>query len=149
MTAQTDNSQSSQGEFWDKRYSKEGAIWGEVPSPTAQIAGRYMQAQDRVLDIGFGYGRDLAFYARRQCLVWGVDLSQEGCRQAEARLREQALNAQSLIHCPFEDSPFPECWFDVAISHRVLHLLIQRSAVDQFVHKAYRVLKPEGILCVG
>src|SRR5438876_9345834 len=82
MKAEANHTESSQGEFWDRRYSKEGAIWGEVPSPTAQTAARYVQPQDRVLDIGFGYGRDLPFFARQQCRVWGVDLSQEGCRRA-------------------------------------------------------------------
>ena len=58
---------SSEGTFWDHRYSAEGAIWGDGPSPTALLASRYLRPGTRVLEVGFGYGRDLAF------LVGGPD----------------------------------------------------------------------------
>src|SRR5262249_53590251 len=86
--------QSDEGAFWDRRYQAEGAIWGEAPSPTAWAAVRHLPARARVLEIGFGYGRDLAFLIGRGCKVVGIDLSSEGQRQAEGRSQQRGLKRE-------------------------------------------------------
>src|SRR5262249_1987891 len=140
---------SDEGQFWDERFRREGAIWGEEPSPTAKALLHYLPANARVLEIGFGYGRDLAFLLSQGHRAWGVDLSPEGRRQAEARLRCAGLAAERLLTGSFEDSGCPDGQFDAVFSHRVAHLLVTDNAVERFADKVRRALRPGGILCVG
>src|SRR4051812_5277132 len=140
---------SDEGGFWDERFRREGAIWGEAPSPTALTALRHLPANARVLEVGFGYGRDLAFLLRQGFRVWGVDLSPEARRRTEERLRREGLTAERLQTGPFEDSDLPEGQFDAVVSHRMAHLLVTEEAVRRFADKAHRVLRPGGILCLA
>ena len=71
---------SDEREFWDRRYSREGAIWGDGPSPTALLLAGCLPPRARVLEVGFGYGRDLLFLLRNGCRVAGIELSGEGRR---------------------------------------------------------------------
>lgn len=140
---------SNEGQWWDERFGREGVIWGEGPSPTAKAAVRYLPAGARVLEVGFGYGRDLVFQLRQGNRVWGIDLSTEARRQAEARLRREGLAAERLDTGPFQDSELPEGAFDAVVSHRMAHLLVSEEAVEHFADKARRVLRPGGLLCLG
>lgn len=140
---------SDEGDFWDRRYRAEGTIWGEEPSPTAVLAAPYLAAGARVLDIGSGYGRDLAFLAGRACGVVGVEISGEGHRLARQRLDELGGGAAQLLQCRFEDAPLPEETFDAILSHRMAHLLLGSEAVAGFAAKLHRLLRPGGILAIG
>jgi SAM-dependent methyltransferase len=140
---------SDEGPFWDERFRREGAIWGDAPSPTAQALVRYLPAQARVLEVGFGYGRDLAFLLAQGFRAWGVDLSTEARRRTEARLRREGLTAERLLTGSFEDSDCPPGQFDAVYSHRMAHLLVTEEAVERFTAKAQRVLRPGGVLCLS
>ena len=140
---------SDDTDFWDQRYRREGTIWGDSPSPTGVAATQYLSPQARVLDVGFGYGRDLAFLLRHGCRAYGIDLSSEGRRLAEQRFRTEGFQAVELKTGRFEDSDLPDSFFDLLLSHRMAHLLITPQAISQFAEKAARVLRPGGILCVG
>lgn len=136
-------------DFWDRRYRSEGAIWGEQPSPTAVRAAAYLPARARVLDIGFGYGRDLSFLASRACRVSGAELSHEGHRLAEQRLAAQGNSPEQLYLGRFEELALPEASFDAIISHRMAHLLLSAEAVAVFVDRLHRLLRPGGLLAIG
>ncbi len=140
---------SEEGEFWDRRYREEGAIWGDGPSPTAVRAAHYLRPGARVLEVGFGYGRDVAFLLRQGCHVSGVELSREGRRQTEARLDEAGLHADALWTGCFEDDGFGAGDFDALLSHRVIHLLLTREGIARFAARAGRTLAPGGLLCVA
>jgi SAM-dependent methyltransferase len=140
---------SSEGEFWDRRYLTEGAIWGEGPSPTARLAARYLGPGARVLEVGFGYGRDLVFLGRRGARVSGIELAPAGRSLAEERLRRQGVRAEALWTCRFEDCRLPARAYDLVLCHRMAHLLLTPDAVRDFVRKAADVLRPGGVLCLG
>jgi SAM-dependent methyltransferase len=141
--------ESSSGQFWDVRYRNEGKIWGDNPSPTALTAAKYISPQCRVLDIGFGYGRDLPFLVQCGVKVYGIDPSKEGCFRAQKLLGSYGLQPECLVVSKFEDCQFSQEWFDIIISHRVIHLLISLEQVVDFSLKVQRLLRPEGILCIG
>jgi SAM-dependent methyltransferase len=140
---------SDEGEFWDRRYLREGAIWGDGPSPTALLTAGHLPPRARVLEVGFGYGRDLLFLLRRRCRASGIELSIEGRRQAEACLRCRGLEAEGLLRGRFEDTDLPAGAFDAVLSHRLAHLLETPEAIARFAAKAAEVLRPGGILAVG
>jgi SAM-dependent methyltransferase len=140
---------SDQSSFWDDRYRREGVMWGESASVTAQRALRYLPANARVLEIGFGYGRDLVFFVRQGYRVWGIDLSPEAHRLAEARLRREGLAAERLLTGSFQDNTFPDVFFDGVVSHRMAHLLVTNQAVESFAGQVRRILRPGGLLCLS
>lgn len=137
------------GDFWDRRYRSEGAIWGEQASPTALRAAAFLSPGTRVLDVGSGYGRDLAFLAGRACRVWGVEMSREGHRLAEERQAAQGSRAEQLYLGRFEELPLPQASFDAIVSHRMAHLLLSPEAVDAFVERLHRLLRAGGIAAIG
>jgi SAM-dependent methyltransferase len=140
---------SDEGRWWDERFGREGVIWGEGPSATANTALRYLPAGAKVLEVGFGYGRDLAFLVRQGYRVWGIDFSPEARRQTEARLRREGLQAERLETGAFENCALPNGLFDAVLSHRMAHLLVTEEAVERFADRAARVLRPGGLLCLG
>lgn len=140
---------SEEGTFWDQRYRTEGAIWGEQPSLSAQELCWRLPPQSHVLEIGFGYGRDLDLLCAAGHHVWGVELSDEGCRLARERTRKHGTNPPQILQGRFEDLAIPEDGFDAVLSHRLAHLLITREAIAQHVRKIRTVLKQDGLLSLG
>lgn len=140
---------SDEGAFWDRRYREEGAIWGEQPSPTAMQIAPHLAEGARVLEVGSGYGRDLAFLAERRCRVSGVEISREGHRLARERLDGHGIQPEQLFLGRFEEMAGPEASFDAILSHRMAHLLLTPDAVAAFAAKSYRLLRPGGILALG
>ncbi|MCS6851996.1 MAG: methyltransferase domain-containing protein [Gemmataceae bacterium] len=140
---------SDQSEFWDRRYLDEGFIWGQEPSPTARMLTAYLPPGAQVLDVGFGYGRDLPFLIRRGYRTSGIDLSVAGLRLAEQLLARQGVQAEQLYVGRFEETHLPNAPFDGILSHRMAHLLVTRPAVERFVAKLVDVLRPGGMLFVA
>jgi SAM-dependent methyltransferase len=135
--------------FWDTRYQREGAVWGEGPSPSAVLAAKHLAPGARVLDVGFGYGRDLAYLSRLGHRVHGVDLSGEGRRQAARRLEESGLPADTLLVGAFQEQALGDQTYDLVLSHRVVHLLLTRDEIACFAGRARQLLDVGGLLCVG
>jgi hypothetical protein len=140
---------SSESEFWDRRYREEGAIWGDAPSLTAVLASRHLRAGDRVLDVGFGYGRDMAFLLRSGFRCGGIDLSSEGRRQAEIWFRREGLRPDWLWTGRFEDSVVRDEPVDAVLSHRLAHLLLSRAEIGHFAARVEQWLAPSGLLAIG
>jgi SAM-dependent methyltransferase len=135
--------------FWDERFKHEGLIWGEEPSSTVQLALHHIPAHARLLEVGFGYGRDLLHTVRQGYRVWGVDFSAEARRITETRLQREGLQAERLLTGSFDSVDCPDGFFDAVVSHRVAHLLTTEEAVERFAEKVWRLLRPGGILALG
>lgn len=96
----------------------------------------------KILEIGCTYGLLTLELAKHADHVTGLDISDEGIRQATAKAAEMGVTNTTFVcgdaHAlPFEDNSFDAC---VAIS--VLHHLDFDVAVNEIA----RVLKPEGEL---
>jgi len=140
---------SEEGQFWDERYSREGLIWGWKPSPTALTVVPRLSARDRVLDVGFGYGRDIAYYLRSGLHASGIDLSTTGRKLALDLLAEQSLQPGELWTARFEDAPLPPAAFHAVCCHRMIHLLLDDAAVERFVASIVPLLRPGGLICIA
>ena len=135
-------------QFWNRRYSAHSACWGEDGSPTLQAALRHFPASGRVLEIGYGYGRDLLLLARRGLEVVGIDPAGEGRRMAEERLAVRRL-AATLMTADFVEADLPVAAFDAVLSHRTLHLMTGPGMAERFVRKLAAVARPGAIACIG
>ncbi len=136
-------------EFWNQRYIAEGSIWGDAPSPSAITASRYLGKGMRVLDVGFGYGRDLPFLARHEIHLVGIEPSSKGHELARERLRFAKLKAETLIQGNFEEVGNDMGHFDVILSHRVMHLLETAESVERFVTTVRKILREGGPVILG
>lgn len=135
--------------FWDERFANEGAIWGEDPSPTALIVQAAARPGSRVLDVGFGYGRDIAFLLKHGLRLWGVDLSHVGHEKAWQRFRREGVQAEELKVADYAEHIFPAESFDIIFSHRVAHLLTTPEAILRFAEVTHHLLKPGSLFCLG
>lgn len=140
---------SDDADFWDRRYRAEGPIWGDGPSPAAELLAARLRPGDRVLDVGFGYGRDLVFLGRRGFRVSGVEAAAEGGRQARARLAAAGVATEALAVGRFGAGPPPGEGYDAALCHRLIHLLLEPGATRSFAAALAAAVRPGGLLAVG
>lgn len=103
-----------------------------------------------ILDAGCGAGRNLIYFLRSGCRVFGVDQNPEAIRyvrqMAETLLPE--LPAENFQISSVEKMPFADARFDAVISSAVLHFAENEPHFDQMLDEMWRVLKPEGLLFV-
>ncbi len=80
--------------FYDEKYRAEEHYWGERPSSIARILFQKYppQAEQKLLDIGCGEGRDSIFFAQNGYRVSAFDSSNEGIKKAIARACELNLS---------------------------------------------------------
>ncbi len=114
---------------------------------TVELAG--IRPGDRVLDVGCGTG-DLTLAAAAQAgaagEVAGIDASPEMVQVARRKASGRSLPIRFEL-APVEALPFPDGYFDVALSSLMLHHLPGQLKHDGLA-EVYRVLKPGGRLLV-
>lgn len=92
----------------------------------------------RLLDLGCGYGKDLAYFANLGSEVYGIDASNEMLKLARKRVPQSKLKLGK-----FENLPYPNNHFDYIFSRYA----IQHSANTEAVFReSARVLKSLGEL---
>lgn len=143
---------SKLGEFWDGRYRAEGKIWGEEPSPTAELLiDRIHRTSASIVEIGFGYGRDTLAFCRAGHNVDGYELSVEGLNIAYSLLGShiQFGGRSHLMIGDFNSGRVPIGEYDAVYSHRTLHLMGNNGLVSAFARHAAKVIKPGGLLVIS
>jgi SAM-dependent methyltransferase len=134
---------------WDARYRTRGALWGYFPAVSAEETWWRLRETGarRVLVVGCGYGRHVAYFARRGFDTTGLDASRAAIDMAHETAREDGLDL--VLTCASATKmPFPTASFDAVYDHALLHNL---SAEDRGLAVAEygRVLKPGGLLVIS
>ena len=96
----------------------------------------------KILDLGCGAGRHTIFLAREGFQTYATDVSEEGLKVVEKRLRDEKLQG-TLKKANMEEQPFSDNFFDGIISFGVFYyndLECYRIAVSEM----YRILKKGG-----
>ena len=101
------------------------------------------QAGETILDIGCGIGGPARWIARRyNCLLTGVDLTQEFCDAARELNSLCGMGEQvRIVEGSALSLPFPDALFDRAFSQFMVMNVADKAGVYR---EAFRVLKPEG-----
>ena len=98
----------------------------------------------RLLEIGCGIGRMMPFFAGLFAEAHGIDISPSMVEQGRAR-----LGNHPNVHLHLGDgrslAGLPDHWFDVVVSFEVFQHVPDREVIADYVHEAFRVLKPGGI----
>jgi ubiquinone/menaquinone biosynthesis C-methylase UbiE len=102
----------------------------------------------RILDVGTGFGINVAFLARwlaRGSAVWTLDPSEEVLVNVQASLGDDGRAMVRFIVGSAEHLAFSDDFFDVVVSVMVLHHI---ERLHQSLREMARVLRPGGILVV-
>ncbi len=80
-------------EYWDDKYKTKGEIWGRFPSPHLDDLACFLRKNgvDNILEVGCGYGRDLAFLSKAGFDCTGVDPSSEAISMAREYFSSEGL----------------------------------------------------------
>jgi 2-polyprenyl-3-methyl-5-hydroxy-6-metoxy-1,4-benzoquinol methylase len=103
---------------------------------------------DRILDVGCGFGRNLAYLLRAGYDVAGLDADTDAIREVQglaARLAPSLPPSNFRVE-RIEASTFPSGAFTVVIASAVLHFARDAAAFDAMLRGAWRLLAPGGML---
>lgn len=110
------------------------------------LKGRF-DSRMRILDAGCGSGRNLVYFLRAGCDVYGVDTSPDAIAHVRVLARTLApqLPAENFRHEPVEQMSFEDESFDAVLSSAVLHFARDEAHWLALMREMWRVLKPGGI----
>jgi SAM-dependent methyltransferase len=129
---------------WLPEGAREWALGVGNPVPHAGL-----QPGETVLDLGCGAGIDVLLAAREvgsTGRATGLDTLPEMVERGTRFSVEAGLENVAFIEGRMDDIPLPDDSVDVVISNGAINLAARKSRV---LAEAYRVLKPEGRLCVA
>lgn len=112
-----------------------------------QILKNQFDPQTVILDAGCGGGRNIVYFLRLGCEVYGVDQNPEAIRFIRLFAEKLAPNlpAENFQTAQIETLPFPGNKFDLVISNAVLHFAADETQFNQMIREMWRVLKPGGM----
>ncbi len=99
---------------------------------------------ESVLDMGCGAGLDLYIYSRAAGpggTVYGLDISGNMIRKADANMKVVGAANVRLLHAPSDRIPLPDNSVDLVAANGIYNLSPNKDAV---MREVYRVLKPGG-----
>ena len=106
---------------------------------------KYLQPNDKVLDVGCGSGIPVAKILSHKFDVTGVDFSEEQIKMAKKNIPSGTFICQDMTQLKFPDDAFDGVCSFYAIIH------IPREEHHTLLENIYRMLKPDGmaLLCLG
>ena len=99
-----------------------------------------------ILDLGCGAGRHTVFLAREGFQTYATDISEEGVKVTEKRLKDEKLQA-ILKKTNMEKQPFPDNFFDGIISFGVFYYN-NLEGYQRAILESYRILKKNGVALI-
>jgi SAM-dependent methyltransferase len=131
--------------YWDKKYLNHKDVWGTYPSTAAKLVMGYMiqnpHRQGRILDLGCGYGRDLAYFSQNGLDVIGVDISSKGIQMARTLFPDQ-----QFVQLNFQKHSFPKQHFKYIYANFFFHLIPELSIRREMISDCYEILATGGLL---
>ncbi|MBK8208469.1 MAG: class I SAM-dependent methyltransferase [Planctomycetes bacterium] len=105
------------------------------------LKGRFKQGS-RIVDVGCGGGRNLAWFARNGFEVYGID-SHEGA--VSKLIAANLAPVGNIVHGSAAALPWPDSHFQGVICNALLHLLGTRDEFNAVLRETWRVLTPGGV----
>jgi SAM-dependent methyltransferase len=112
-----------------------------------QILRGRVGPQDRVVDAGCGFGRNLVYLMREGWQVFGLDQDADVIADVRrlASTLTPALPAENFRVEQLEQSSFPDGFATVVLSSAVLHFARDDDAFDAMLGGSWRLLAPGGM----
>lgn len=101
-------------------------------------------AHSRILDLGFGDGRNIPVLYNLIFKVYGVEITEEICAMTIDRMKRLSIEAELVVgnnsNIPFEDG-----FFDYILSSSSCYYVNHGTTFDDNLNEIQRVLRPRGI----
>ena len=112
-----------------------------------QILKNRFNNEMSILDAGCGGGRNLVYFLRDGCEVFGVDQNPSAIEQIRFIAQELAPNLppENFQISNVEKMPFQTERFDAVVSNAVLHFASDERHFYQMIEEMWRVLKRGGL----
>ncbi|MGY5872631.1 MAG: class I SAM-dependent methyltransferase [Candidatus Thorarchaeota archaeon] len=133
---------------WEKIFKEKGYVFVDPHQDMSRLASIFHSKNvKRILDLGCGTGRHLAFLSRAGFEVSGFDSSKTALDLAMKWLKEEKLDGD--VHLGRMEEPFPyqDDYFDAVISIQVIHHNLMQDILTT-VAEIERVLKIGGYLFI-
>ena len=112
-----------------------------------QLLRRRITPQDRVVDVGCGFGRNLVYLLRAGYDVFAIDPDADAVaevRALAARLAPGLAPSHFRVE-PVERSTLPEAFASVVLSSAVLHFARDDAEFDAMLAGTWRLIAPGGL----
>jgi ubiquinone/menaquinone biosynthesis C-methylase UbiE len=115
-----------------------------------QILKNRFSPNSTILDAGCGGGRNIVYFLRSGCLVFGVDENSDAIEYVRnlAKTLAPKLSINNFQVARVEEMPFADEKFDAVISSAVLHFAKSEQHFNRMLDEMWRVLKTGGLLFV-
>jgi len=112
-----------------------------------QLMKGRIQPNMRILDAGFGHGRNAQYFIENDFDIWGVDRKEDLASYINEKIDNwnPVYDRSKFLITDLKSLPFPNQYFDFIISSAVLHFAESRAHFIQLFEETIRVLKPSGI----
>ncbi len=139
---------SRRSNAWEEVFQHEGRVFND-PHPDMPGIARLLKDRNatRVLDLGFGSGRHVVYFARNGLSVYGLDNSPTGLRMTAQWLEREHLSANLRLQDMREELPWGESFFDAIISVQVIHHT-DVATIRKIIGEIERVMKTGGFVFV-
>ncbi|MFX1390427.1 MAG: class I SAM-dependent methyltransferase [Promethearchaeota archaeon] len=133
---------------WNDIFSEKGRVFNEAHPDMEKIASLFKENKvKKILDIGFGTGRHIIFFARMNFDMYGFDASPKGLSLTKQWLAEEGLEAELIVHRMEKIFPYEDNFFDAIISIQVIHHNLMKDIIIT-VKEIERVLKKGGLIFI-
>jgi ubiquinone/menaquinone biosynthesis C-methylase UbiE len=140
-----ENMMAEMSRFWDKHakgYAKRPVADEAAYQQKLKVTQTYLKPHMEVLEFACGTGTTALIHAPFVKHILATDISGGMLEIARAKAAAEGVENVTFQQGSIEELDAPDASFDVVMGHSILHLLEDRQAVIQKVH---RLLKPGGI----
>jgi len=121
-------------------HTQEDIEWWETSfKDRFDIFEKYCKTSKKILDIGCGSGYFLNYGQQREWECYGIEPSKLSSKHA----KEMGLNVLTGV---FKDGVYEQSSFDVVHMQDVLEHI---NHPEKFLENVYKILKENGVLCIG
>ncbi len=127
---------------YDAIAAQYAVINAAMPQALMNAAARFLTLAGpsaRVLDVGCGAGRDMAWFERHGVPVTGIDLSRGMLLQARSQVQGQLLQ-MDMRRLAFRAASYDGVWCSASLLH------LPKDEVPTTLAEFGRVLRPKGVL---
>ena len=128
---------------WNNLFEDPRFHWKQPDEGVVALSAQWRtEGRRRLLDLGCGAGRHMAFLQTQGFEVDGMDVAPNGLQACAAAMVEAGLAAR-LVRADMTRLPFADASFDAGIATNVLNHN-PRNLLQMAVDDIYRVLRPGG-----
>ena len=113
-----------------------------------QILKGRMIPEAKILDAGFGGGRNSFWFLKNGFNVLGVDQNEEAVLAFRQQVAERKYSNDQFIVGDLINLPYANGFFDVVICNAVLHFAQSHAHFQKMFSELIRILKSSGILFI-